>query len=148
MFDYIQSGEKTIAYVKETEGSNMTIEFRRSSACGGNCKACKGSCESINQEMKLINDNNYKVGDVLEISLNARLMIKITVVVYLIPLLSFLLGLLTTYFILKKINFNNYEIYSIIVGVVLLLLSLILVRRYDRKIKDKANSIYIINKVE
>lgn len=148
MFDYIQSGEKTIAYVKETEGSNMTIEFRRSSACGGNCTACKGSCESINQEMKLINDNNYKVGDVLEISLNARLMIKITVVVYLIPLLSFLLGLLTTYFILKKINFNNYEIYSIIVGVVLLLLSLILVRRYDRKIKDKANSIYIINKVE
>lgn len=67
--------------------------------------------------------------------------------VYLVPLLAFLIGIFASNYIFNKLSFKVPDFYSIIIGVVLLLISLVIVKSYDKRYSKEDNDLLIISKL-
>ncbi|MPM67027.1 hypothetical protein SDC9_113943 [bioreactor metagenome] len=74
--------------------------------------------------------------------------LKAAAIVYMLPLLFLLVGTITTYFILDSISFNgNVELFSGMMGLILMLLAFLILKKNDSKFRDSREYIPIVTEV-
>ena len=137
---------ETIGRVIKIEDGQMHISMKRDSACGS-CESCAANCEAKEHIIKAKLREDYKVGDLVSIKVDSRKMLKGVTMVYLVPLIAFLLGIFLSNYIFNKIGFKIPDFYSIIIGVVLLIISLFIVKSYDKRYSKEDNDLLIISKL-
>ena len=78
--------------VKSVDGEFCTCVTRRKSACGDNCATCKAVCSSREHIFTAKNTIGAKEGDTVIIEMPTSSVLKSAFLVYILPLLAFLLG--------------------------------------------------------
>ena len=93
----MESGLRTVGTVTEINGDKAKVVFKRSKACG-DCHACV-SFGSDQAETELQNTLGAKVGDRVSIELHSGSVFKASLIMYGIPLVALLAGVLAGSFI-------------------------------------------------
>ncbi len=128
--------------VIKTENSFLEALVIRESGCGGNCKSCAGcSSESKPITVKLLNELDAKVGDRILLQIENGIVIRYSLIMYFIPLIFFVFGLVSGIMILSENNVSNYELKSFGIGIISLLTSFLILKILDKKIFNKRNDV-------
>lgn len=120
--------------VIKTENENATVRISRSSACG-KCGMCGMTEEQKHVDISLPNTLSAKQGDWVEIEINENASLKVTLIIYLIPLLIALAAMLLAY------AFSAPEWVLLVVFVVALGGGFLVVRLIDKKYSKKLDII-------
>lgn len=112
--------------VTEVKGNIIEVIINRKSACGGNCAQC-GGCTAGGTMVRALNSQGAKKGDMVELELDERKVLKAAFLVYIIPLLIFVVS----YFVSAAFIKNN--IICAATAFIFLLISFFLLHFYDRK---------------
>lgn len=136
-----------IGFVVATEKDIAKIIVGRASACGENCASCGSSCNTQGVSLEIKNTLGAKPGDYVELKSQTSRIIKSAIIVYLFPLLAMIVGIVFGINIFKNANFESYETYGFIVGLVFLGLSYIILKLVDNKIKKNNKSIIEMAKI-
>lgn len=116
--------------VDTTEGMAKVMVVR-AAGCGGNCKSC-ASCESKEHVVNLPNPLHAKIGDRVEVSANSSRVVRLTLLLYVVPLIFFLVGTILGILLLQD-RVESFELYSFLLGAVFFGLSVIILRVIDRR---------------
>lgn len=84
------------------------------SGCGDHCD-CSGSCDSAIQIIKVKNVLNASVGDSVELEAAENVLLKMTFLVYTVPLILFVLGLFVG-FKVGSLTGQNPEMWAVGLG--------------------------------
>ncbi len=139
---------KKSGLVINKKGENLDILVIRESACGGKCESCAG-CSGENKPLVLnVKDNGtLKKGDRVELTMNDSTVLKYSAMVYIIPIIGFILGVVCATMVLEKYKMNNYEFISLLTGLVFLGFSLFILKVIDKKVSKNTNNILTIKKL-
>lgn len=130
--------------VIEIKGDNVVVRLVRQDACA-KCKACIAGLESKDMFIEAENLCGSTVGDWVNISLEQSSFLKAVFIVYTIPLIAMLIGLLIGYII-----FNN-EVGALIVGFIFITLAFLTIKLNEKRFnngKYRPIAEEIINKSE
>lgn len=119
------------------ENDYATVRFQRNSMCN-HCKICK-SIDDNSVCAVVLNKIKAQEGDVVIVDFPGKKLIKASVVLYLIPLLVFLIGLILGHLI--------NEMVSAIMAVCGCGLSFFIIRYIDRKVKTNNSYLPYISSV-
>ncbi|SHH51030.1 positive regulator of sigma(E), RseC/MucC [Clostridium collagenovorans DSM 3089] len=125
--------------VKAIKGNQAMVAFIKKSGCGGNCGSCGGGCPKDTLILEIENTQDAKVGDEVTVELSNKHFSKMLVWAYVIPGLMLFLGLIGTYIISKN------ELIALIVGVTLMVLSYVIIGKFNNK-DEKEYDFKMINK--
>ena len=130
-----------IGYVRNISNGMAEVEVRRISSCGGGCSSCGGSCNVPSIVVSMENQIDAKPGDLVEIKAKSQKIIKYALIVYMIPFVMLLLGIILSMNLFQSMNIINYESYSFMVGLVFLGISFLIVRKIDKFIEKKDENV-------
>lgn len=136
-----------VGFVRKIDGSNMELEVRRLSGCGGGCSSCSASCDAPAHVITIENQLDAKVGDFVEIKGHSRNILMYTSIVYMVPLAFLILGIALGNNIFKSKGYSNYELLSFLTGMISLAISLLIVKFVDKRISNKRNSTLSITRI-
>jgi sigma-E factor negative regulatory protein RseC len=123
------------AWVVGVEGENIRLRYLRHSACA-NCGACL-TMGRKDQELVLPNKMNLQVGDKVVVGLSSSSFLRATLIVYMVPLLFFLLGYVVGDFCLMSLGLSKWrEAGGMISGLLFLFLTYKGINLYDRRLKE------------
>ena len=128
---------QVIGKVLSTSGNKAFVSLVRTSACGGNCKACGGGCETVAHTIEVMNSIDAKAGEMVEVVMDDSLGLKASAILYAIPFLGFIIGILLGYVL--KLS----ELKSFFLGVLGIAISYLCIYFIDAKNKH-TNKISII----
>ena len=126
-----------VGFVKKVNGEKVEVAVKRISACGDNCKSCGGACNKPAHIVNLPNTVNAKVGDYVEIKGKTKNILKYAMIVYMIPFIMLLIGIVISMEVLKKLQIANYEMISFLIGLIFLGGSYFIVKKIDKIIEKK-----------
>ena len=129
-----------IGYVRNTTNGMAEVEVRRISDCGGGCSSCGGSCNAPSLIIAIENLIDAKPGDYVEIKAKSNKIIRYALIVYMIPFVMLILGIILSMSLFKSMDIVNYETYSFFVGLLFLGISFIIIKKIDTSIKKKNES--------
>ena len=138
-------------YVIEiVDNKTAKLKMQRHSAC-----ASCGKCQTLSSESKEIlvevdNSIGAKQGDHVEVNMENMNVLKATALAYLVPLIFLLVGTIVSYFMLDMIISSQgiiVELISGIIGIMLMLLSYVILKRNDSKFRDSRKFIPVITKI-
>lgn len=136
-----------IGFIRNTKGDMVEVEVRRISGCGGGCSSCGGSCSMPSMIISMKNSVNAKKGDYVEIRAKSEKIIKYALIVYMIPFAMLVLGIFLGINIFQSMGMDNYETYGFIIGLIFLIISYIIVKRIDNRIKGKNENVMEIIRI-
>lgn len=136
-----------VGIVKEVNGSDVVLEVRRVSACGTNCGSCSSSCEVAPHFLTINNKVNAKLGDMVEITAEAKKILKYTFLIYIIPLTFLILGIAIGNGYFKSRGFENYELLSFLTGILGLAISYMILKLIDNSIAKKDEIVLTISRI-
>ena len=84
--------------VIEKNGDEVTIEFKRTSACAG-CKACKSFEDSEYATIHIKTNSAASIGDTVDISISSKRFVLSVLILYGLPLVGLIIGALAGTFI-------------------------------------------------
>ena len=122
--------------------------MQRNSACAscGKCSKLSSECQDLVVEVD--NSIGAKKGDLVEISMDSVNVLKATLLAYLVPLISLLVGTIFTYYILNLVKFSGQiEMISGVVGLICTLISYLLLRKNDQNFKKSRQYIPKVTKI-
>lgn len=123
---------KETGIVHAVRGSDVLVKLKRHAACLG-CRACSMSSNG-DMVIKATASNRVAVGDEVTIEIDSISIIKAITLLYLLPAIAFLAGVSSGLKIAPALGFYAHkEIFSILIGVILLSASLFLARWYGIK---------------
>ena len=82
-----------VGKVVELKEGYAKVEIKRATSCGENCANC-GGCESTSSYTDVLNDINAQIGDTVKIETDTNRVLLASFIVYIIPLLFFIFGLI------------------------------------------------------
>ena len=126
---------KETGIVDSLEGSEVVVKIKRHSAC----RACRACSVGSGGEMliKATGRDGVRIGCEVIIEIDSMSFLKAILVVYLLPSVLFLIGILTGQAVAPVLGiYEHKEIFSVVVGIILLAMSFFLVRKYGIKRKD------------
>ena len=126
-----------VGYVRKIIEDKAEIEIRRISGCGGGCSSCGASCKVPSITVVMKNQINAKIGDYVEIKAKPKNIIKYALIVYMIPFVMLILGIVFGMNLFQSMNIVSYETYGFMIGLVFLAISFIMVRKIDGMIEKK-----------
>ncbi len=127
-----------IAKVVSIEDEHLTGVLQRTDACG-DCHACDISENKNEMIITAYNKCNAKVGDNVEIELNTSAMMKATLIMYVLPLITMVGGFL--------IGNTISEAVSFILGLTCMLITYVIIRLFNNKFdknKYKASATKVV----
>lgn len=133
-------------------GEDALVEMTRSEACS-KCRACITSLNDSNSKMMLQANNSEgaKKGDTVNIEVSIDGFFSAVMIMYSIPLAGLIIGLAIGYLVGGNIAFLEpyKEITAFCVGVVIMLISFLLIRKNEHKregkLKYKPRIIGVVN---
>lgn len=123
-----------VGFVRKVTGDKVEVEVRRVSGWGGGCKSCGSSCDTPRHVVILPNNLEAKVGDFVEIKGEAKNILKYMMVVYMIPFVMLIMGILVGMKSLKNLEISSYEPLSFLIGLVFMAFGYFIVKIIDKKI--------------
>lgn len=130
--------------VVDKKGNILKIELNPTSTC----KIC-GLCHSegtYNFYLDALDNCNAKVGETVVIEIERKKYYKALFLIYGLPLILFIIGVILGYLFNPKIHFDP-QLFGLILGFLLMALGYILVRFLDRKLSKKQQYIMVAKKV-
>lgn len=127
---------KELARVTDIKGRVATVKIQRSSSCGS-CTACGMSKDQKEMFLTVSNDIGAKLGDWVELDLQSVSILKASAIVYLIPLISLILGVAGGYALAGQLS-GNAELFGAIGGILLTGLSFLGIRAADPKLSKRS----------
>lgn len=118
----------------------------RQSACGGECSSCSGCGDTKPTIVKVKNEVDAKIGDLVELQGSGNIL-KLTFMIYSIPLVLFVVGLVAGAIAFKNRGYANYEIISFLIGIASLVISFLILKLIDKKFFEKDSSLLTINRI-
>jgi sigma-E factor negative regulatory protein RseC len=118
---------KKIAQVVKIQEETAFIKIARASACGDNCASCGSHCTDNGHIIKVKNDN-YTLGQLLEIETKDKNILLYSAIAYGIPLIIMIITAVLSY---NYLNIGNKEITSALTGILSLVISFYLLRYID-----------------
>jgi sigma-E factor negative regulatory protein RseC len=131
-----------IGYVLSNDNGKVVLDVRRTGSCGDKCATCKSHCEVPAHRVILDNSLNAKKGDFVEVQMNPKSLIRSTFILYTIPLIGFVLGMVISskYFITK--GYENHELYTILVGFLSLAMTYVGIRfTFEKREREEVGSL-------
>jgi len=136
------------ALVVENRGNESKVEILRSSACE-HCGACSVATEKKSIFVWAKNPLKAGVGQVVEIEMQAATMLSATFIVYVIPLVAFVIGISIGYAGKGFFGTKNLELFALLSGLITMGLSFLGIYFYSKNAeKTKKYSSNIINILE
>lgn len=136
-----------LGYISEIKEDIAEVEVKRMSACGGNCSSCGGSCSAPSMKISMKNTLNADKGDYIEISVKTDRVIFSAFIVYGIPLITMIFGIITGIKIFNNVGVSNEETYGLFMGLIFLVLSYFILKRIDNKMKERRYLIFEMKKI-
>ncbi len=112
------------------------LSVPRSSSCGENCGSCSGHCEVSKMEIDVENSLHAEIGDRVEIESETKVILSAAFLVYIIPIITLLIGVMITNVVMAKMSYPNNDFISMVVGLVFMALTFFGINRHQ-KWKDK-----------
>lgn len=129
------------------EGDNATVVLMKHSACG-DCGACQMGHENMNIKIEALNTASAKVGDKVLVDMDSPDVLFAAFIAYGIPLIMLIIGIAGSAFLFNKLGMtNNLELYSLIIGVVLLTATYVVIKKQDNKFKESKKYLSIITEI-
>lgn len=122
-----------VGFVRSIGNGNAELEVRRASGCGS-CNGCAGGCEEKTHVVTLKNTIDAKVGDLVELTGESKSILKYMFIIYMIPFVFLIAGIVLGDRYFKSIGNQNYELLSFGTGVLFLVVSFFIVRIIDKGI--------------
>ena len=125
--------------IEKTESEKAFVKVQRNSACA-HCES-KGMCQVENEKEMVVEVENVlggKPGDQVEIMIPTGAYIKISLMVYMLPVLAFIFGAFMGDSLANKLSLNP-SLTAIIVGIGLMAIFFYLLKRLDKVISGKKN---------
>ncbi len=108
------------------------VEIRRTSACDG-CRGCSVGEKGKSLKVWAKNPLNAKVGQVVEIELNASTFLSATLIAYGVPLLAFLAGVGFGYKVSGLLNIIATELFALLTGVGAMFISFLRIHWFAKR---------------
>ncbi|MGC9002582.1 MAG: SoxR reducing system RseC family protein [Dictyoglomus sp.] len=134
---------KEIGQVIEKNGRILKVKFSSSEACHS-CGLCK-----INEEdlaLDVIDECNAKIGDFVMVEVEKKDFYQVTFLIYLFPLISFILGVLIGYLIGERYRLDT-QLLGLSIGLVFTVLSYPLIKSIYKKLSQKQKFIPVAKKI-
>lgn len=136
--------------IEIVDDKTAKLKMQRHSAC-----ASCGKCQTLSSESKEIlvevdNSIGAKPGDHVEVNMENMNVLKATALAYVVPLIFLLVGTIVSYFMLDMIISTQgiiVELISGIIGIMLMLLSYVILKKNDSKFRDSRKFIPVITKI-
>lgn len=136
--------------IEIVDNKTAKLKMQRHSAC-----ASCGKCQTLSSESKEIlvevdNSIGAKPGDHVEVNMENMNVLKATALAYVVPLIFLLVGTIVSYFMLDMIISAQgiiVELISGIIGIMLMLLSYVILKKNDSKFRDSRKFIPVITKI-
>lgn len=126
--------------VTKVSGENIEVLSYRYAACSQNCEGCSSSCaESKPHTFVVKNTIGAKVGDKVSIRTSSDSVLKYISLVYGLPLVFFLVGIIISYYVIKIPN----QVYCFLIGLVFTAFAYVLVKNIDKKTGNLSDSIIL-----
>lgn len=109
--------------VKKIDGDVARVAFVKKGGCGGGCSSCKSGCPKDTIMVDLKNTENASVGEKVLVAMDSKTFKNMTFWAYGFPTIITVIALALSIFILNKLNVANYEIYSILIGIIAMIIS-------------------------
>ena len=121
--------------IVEIIDNKAKVMIQRNTACGS-CGACQIGKDNLNMTLLADNNINGKIGEEVEIDLKTSNFLLATTIAYGIPLLSLMIGIMGSYFLLPFIGISPDKVQGIaaVMGIIFLTLSFLLIRANENKI--------------
>jgi sigma-E factor negative regulatory protein RseC len=126
-----------IAQVVKIENNIATIKVARASACGENCASCGSHCTEKGHFIEVTNQE-YELGQLLEVTTKDQNILAFSAIAYGIPLLVMVGTILLVYQLAPD---SQKDAFSAIAGVLSLSVSFFLLRLLDRFLFKKTKMI-------
>ncbi len=127
--------------VKNIEGKTAIISVRRKSMCGDNCKGCSAICNVPTMDIKADIIPDIAVGDEVEIFSEDVSVLKYSFILYGLPLAIMVAVMFLVNFLIKG---EQGQIYAALLGLLSLILSFFILKKYDKIESSKKSFKYII----
>jgi sigma-E factor negative regulatory protein RseC len=135
-----------VGFVRRIIDDKAELEVMRASGCG-NCNGCGGGCETSTHIVTIKNTINASVGDLVELKANKENILKYTMIVYMIPFIFLIAGIVLGNSYFKSIGNSNYELLSFATGILFLVISYFILRVIDKKIEKKDKSAIVMTRI-
>lgn len=116
--------------------NKVTVALMRTEACS-KCKACSVGLDGKTMEIECENLCMADLGDTVEIVLEVDSFFQAVLIMYGIPFISFLIGLLGSYFIFDNFNVPNKELFSFLIGAFFVALTYLCIKLKENYWKSK-----------
>ncbi|MCC5911525.1 MAG: SoxR reducing system RseC family protein [Clostridiaceae bacterium] len=123
------------------------VIIERNSSCGS-CTACKMGHEDMKMEVDALNQINAKVGDRVELDMEGQHVLKAAFIVYVIPLIMLVIGLVLGNAILSIfLEGDHIEIYAAVIGFIFMTLAFVGIKMKEKNIKSNKNFTPVITAI-
>lgn len=120
--------------MEKRDNNRLLVKLKRQEACA-KCRACSAGMKTEEMLLQAENLCNANVGDNVEIALEEADFMKAVLIMYGIPFLCFIGGIMGTYFLLQSISAQNAEIISFCVGLVSVVISYLIIHCFEPHFK-------------
>lgn len=139
---------ENIGRVVSTSGKYAKIEVVRVSACGEKCGSCKGGCTKVVTYVEAENSIGATPSQFVTLKMDTNLVMKAAFLAYVLPLIMLIFGIGIGMYVFPKVTISlPQEIFSLILGVILMTLSYVFIRIKDRKLKSENTLSYNIERI-
>jgi sigma-E factor negative regulatory protein RseC len=138
---------KEVGKIVEIKGRVAKVEMERTSACG-KCRACSRGEEDTNKMyIDAHNGIGAKEGDVVGVDLETKKVLKAAMIIYFIPLLALIFGVVGGTYISGLLGFENSETIGAVTGAVLVAVSYIIIKMLEPKFRSEDDYNPIITEI-
>lgn len=106
------------------------IQLLRHTACG-KCGACQLGDENKNVMIKAQNNKGADVGETVIVGMPTQSILGAAFIMYIIPLLAFVLGLTLGYFVLT--DHLHQELFSALMGIILMAITFFIIKSQEKR---------------
>jgi len=119
--------------VTNIEGGEATVSFVPSENCAS-CKGCACGKDGKTMIMRVKTDRDVDPGDIVTVEVSSRALLSSAFIVFVLPLIVFIIGILSAAPLFRRINVNmDGNTAGIFVGLTLMLLTFALVFIFERR---------------
>lgn len=123
------------------------LKMQKHSACSA-CGKCVNSSEKKDIIVEVDNAIGAQIGDRVKVNMESVNVLKAVFLVYLVPLISFLITTIVAYFALDSFGIRiNIEEISFVIGILFMFLSFIILKKKDKTLRNSREYIPIITEI-
>lgn len=121
--------------IEKRNNNRLLIKLERQEACA-KCRACTAGMRTEEMLLEAENLCNADINDNVEITLEEADFMKAVLIMYGIPFLCFIGGLLISYFVLNNMGINGADAISFFIGIVLVVIAYFVIHVFEPHFKS------------